>query len=664
MGPYHLKKGEKATHEFLMPQYVGSVRTMVIAEHKDAYGSTEKTVPVRKPLMILGTLPRVLGPGEEVDLPVTVFAMEKQIKNVSVTIQPDNLLTPLDGTSKSISFQDVGDDAVYFKLKVKAALGVARVKIIATSGSEKAVYDIELDVRNPNPKVVNVVEGLVEAGKTWDTPYTPAGMSGTNKGTIELSTIPPINLSTRLNYLIGYPHGCIEQTTSAVFPQLFLADVMELNSNYKISTDRNIKAGIERLRQFQLANGGLTYWPGDGSANEWGTNYAGHFLLEAEIKGYELPVGFIDNWKRYQRTQANAWTPTYGNNHYYNDDLIQAYRLYTLALAKAPELGAMNRLKENPKLSITAKWRLAAAYAKIGQAEVAKQLIAALPTTMPAYRELDHTFGSDDRDRAMILETLTLLNLKVKAAPLLKEISKALSTTNWMSTQTTAYSLIAVSKFVKSNDASNEMRYRVAINNGNPLSLNTKLPVKQIDMDIKGNAPGKVSVSNSGNGVLFVRLILEGIPENGDQTNADNDLKVEINYTTMQGNPLDISKLEQGNDFIAEVEISNPGMRGNYAQMALSQIFPSGWEIHNTRMDVAESTVKSSVPTYQDIRDDRVYTYFNIKASEKKTFRIILNAAYVGRYYLPTVYCEAMYDNTINSRKSGKWVEVIKAGSK
>ncbi|HSH67794.1 MAG TPA: alpha-2-macroglobulin family protein, partial [Bacteroidia bacterium] len=190
LGPFHLDKGKKATHEFMMPQYVGSVRTMVIAGNNGAYGATEKTTPVRKPLMILGTLPRVLGPGEEVDLPVTVFAMEKQIKNVSVSIQTNNLFTPLDGTSKSISFTDIGDDAVNFKLKVNSLLGIAKVKIIATSGSEKAVYDLELDVRNPNPKVVNLVEGIVEAGKTWNTSYTPPGMKGTNKGTIELSTIP------------------------------------------------------------------------------------------------------------------------------------------------------------------------------------------------------------------------------------------------------------------------------------------------------------------------------------------------------------------------------------------------------------------------------------------------------------------------------------------
>lgn len=664
IGPYHLQKGEKAKHEFMMPQYVGSVRTMVIAGYKGAFGASDKTTPVRKPLMLLGTLPRVLGPGEEVNLPVTAFAMEKHVKNVSVTIQPNNLFTPLDETSKSITFQQPGDDVVYFKLKVNSLLGIGKVKISASSGSEKAAYDIELDVRNPNPKVVNVLEGLVEAGKTWNTPYTPAGMSGTNKGTIELSNIPPINLESRLRYLLDYPHGCIEQTTSAVFPQLFLTDIMDLNSDFKVAIERHVKAGIERLKLFQTSSGGLSYWPGDREANAWGSSYAGHFVLEAELKGYDVPAGFLENWKRYQRNQANAWSPRTYNGYYYNDDLEQAYRLYTLALAKAPELGAMNRLKEYPKLSLTAKWRLAAAYAKIGQTDVAKQLIASLPTTVPSYRELDYTFGSDDRDEAMILETLTLLNLKTKAGPVLKEVSKALSSNMWMSTQTTAYSLIAVSKFAQSNGLTSDMRYSVKINNGSPIALNTKLPVKQIDMGLKGANAGTVSISNTGSGVLFARLILEGIPETGDQTAAENDLKMSVNYTTMQGASLDVSKLEQGTDFIAEVEITNPGTRGEYAQMALSQIFPSGWEIHNIRMDEAESTVKSNIPTYQDIRDDRVYTYFNIGPSQKQTYRIVLNAAYIGRYYLPTVYCEAMYDNTINSRKPGKWVEIVKTGSK
>ncbi|MCE3278263.1 MAG: hypothetical protein K0S44_454 [Bacteroidetes bacterium] len=664
-GPYQLKKGENKNIEFMMPQYVGSVRTMIIAGNKGAYGSSDKTTPVRTPLMILGTLPRVVGPGEEVDLPVTVFAMEKQVKNVKVEIQSNGMFTLADGASKNLSFKEVGDEVVNFKLKVNSTLGVGKVKIIATSGSEKAAYDIEIDVRNPNPKVVNVIETLVEAGKTWTSPYTPAGMSGTNKGTIELSSIPPINLGERLKYLIEYPHGCVEQTTSSVFPQLYLSDIMELNSDFKIVIDKNIKAGIERLKAFQTASGGMSYWAGQYDADDWGTSYAGHFMIEAEMKGYSLPPGYLENWKRYQRNKANSWAPhrSIHEYDYYNHDLDQAYRLYTLALAKAPELGAMNRLKELSDLSTAAKWRLAAAYVKAGQPETAKKLISNLSTNVPKYRELGWSYGSDDRDEAMILETLTLLDMKARAGTVLKEVSKALSSSYWMSTQTTAYCLIAVSKFAGANGASNEMRYSVTVDNKAPVALNTKLPVKQIDMQLKGAAAGNVSVKNNGTGVLFARVILEGIPETGDQTAAENDLSVDIRYTNMQSSEIDVSKLEQGTDFIAEVTITNPGTRGEYMQMALSQIFPSGWEIHNSRMDEAESVIKSDYPTYQDIRDDRVYTYFNISPAKTKTFRIVLNAAYVGRYYLPTIYCEAMYDNSINSRKPGKWVEVVKPGS-
>lgn len=665
MGPYHLDKGKTAKHEFMMPQYVGSVRTMVVAGYKGAYGSTDKTTPVTKPLMILGTLPRVVGPGEEVDLPVTVFAMEKQVKNVKVEIKANNLFTALDGTSKSLVFKETGDDVVTFKLKVNSALGVGKVKIVATSGSEKAEYDIEIDVRNPNPKVVNVMEGVIEPGKTWSTSYNPPGMAGTNKGTIELSSIPPINLGERLKYLIEYPHGCIEQTTSSVFPQLFLSDVLELNSDFKIAIDKNIKAGIERLKLFQTGSGGMSYWPGNYEADDWGTSYAGHFMIEAELKGYALPPGFLDNWKRYQRNKANSWVAPNKNSayYYYNSDLIQAYRLYTLALAKAPELGAMNRLKENPNLSVSAKWRLAAAYAKAGQPETAKKLIDKLSYKIDPYSEMSYTYGSADRDKAMILETLTLLDIKSSSAVLVKEVSAALSSNQWMSTQTTAYCLIAVSKFAKgSGGASKEMKYNVKINSNAPVVMNIQLPLKQIDMQLKGAAPGELSVTNNGSGVMFARVIMEGIPETGDQSDASNELVLDINYTTMEGNLIDVSKLEQGTDFIAEVQIKNPGRRGEYLQMALSQIFPSGWEIHNTRMDVAASTVKTDYPTYQDIRDDRVYTYFNIAPGTTKTFRIVLNAAYLGKFYLPTVYCEAMYDNTVNARKPGKWVQVIKPG--
>ena len=66
-----------------------------------------------------------------------------------------------------------------------------------------------------------------------------------------------------------------------------------------------------------------------------------------------------------------------------------------------------------------------------------------------------------------------------------------------------------------------------------------------------------------------------------------------VSYISQDGKEIDISKLQQGSDFIAKVVIKNTGNRGNYSQMALTQIFPSGWEILNARMLGGEGAFKS-----------------------------------------------------------------------
>lgn len=659
-GPFKLKKGETASHKINIPQYVGSVRVMVIAGEDGAYGKAEKTVKVRKPLMILSTLPRLLGPGEEVELPVTVFAMEKKVRNATITISPDKHFSAVEGTSRSVDFEDIGDKVVTFRLKVKDNPGVAKVKISASGAGETANEEIEIEVRTPNPMMTDVKDGTVEAGRTLSIDYKPLGIQGTNKAIVEISSMPPINLQKRLDYLIQYPHGCVEQTTSSVFAQLYLDDIMELSAAQKKTTEGNIKDAIKRLKLFQTPSGGLSYWPGLNTADEWGSNYAGHFLLEAEAKGYSLPYGLLDNWKKYQKDRAQNWIPT-KNAVYYQEDLTQAYRLYTLALAKSADLGSMNRLKENKNLSLAARWRLAAAYVLAGQPETAKSMITNLSAKVKPYMEMAYTYGSSYRDEAMILETLTLLNMKNQAFESLKSVAAELSTDDWCSTQTTAYALIAVSKFVKANSLGSGISADCKIA-GASTTVNTKSQIQQVTVsNANGNAP--VSVSNKGKGLLYVRVIRSGIPAAGEETARQSNLQMSVNYKTLKGESLNVDQLEQGTDFIAEVTVYHPGIRQTYRNMALTQIFPGGWEIHNSRMDENISALaKGDVPTYQDIRDDRVYTYFDINQSGSRTYRVVLNAAYTGRFYLPTVIAEAMYDNNVTARMPGRWIEVVKAG--
>jgi uncharacterized protein YfaS (alpha-2-macroglobulin family) len=123
---------------------------------------------------------------------------------------------------------------------------------------------------------------------------------------------------------------------------------------------------------------------------------------------------------------------------------------------------------------------------------------------------------------------------------------------------------------------------------------------------------------------------------------------------------IDPKSILQGTDFKMEVTITNPGLLGNYEQMALTQNIPSGWEIHNTRMDENNALVANySQPRYQDIRDDRVHSYFSLGNKQKVTYCLILNASYAGKYYLPAISCEAMYDGRIFARSTGTWVEVV-----
>jgi alpha-2-macroglobulin len=662
-GPFYLKKGEKKTHEFIMPNYVGSVRTMVVASNNGAYGNAEKTTPVRKPLMVLATLPRVLGPGERLKLPVNVFAMEDKVKTVNVKVEETTgRVNFLGEKSQTLSFSRVGDQLAEFEIEIPRVIGVARFKVTASGGGEVATQEIEIDIRNPNPYVTDSYAEVLENTANWTKDFELPGIEGTNTATLEVSNIPPLNLDKRINYLIRYPYGCVEQTTSSVFPQLYVGAFLDLDDKRKKEIAFNVKAGIERLKSFQHSSGGFAYWPGNNYVNSWSSSYAGHFLVEAKSLGYDVSSIVMDRWLDYQKKEAKNWNQSTNTNGYYRGNYAfeQAYRLYTLALAGKPELGAMNRLREMKDLSTSTKWRLAATYAIAGKTEVANQLVQNLTTEIEDYVELSYTFGSQTRDEAMIVETMMHLNRMKDAAIMVKQISEDLNSSRWYSTQTTAYSLKVIGKFVSLNKLSDELRYTYQLGNGQEVAVGSQKPISLIDIDVSNGRNTNVTVKNNSGGMLYAKIVVRGQPIVGDQTEASKNMAMEINYKTTDGKTLDPSRIEQGTDFIAEITVKNNDSRKYYhKEMAISQVFPSGWEILNTRMSNVANFENTDVPVYQDIRDDRVYTFYETWYNKSKTFRIQLNAAYIGRFYLPSVTSEAMYDNTVNARKPGQWVEVV-----
>lgn len=629
---------------------------MLVAGYEGAYGKTEKATPVRKPLMVLATLPRVLGPEELVKLPITLFTSEKNIKNVKIDIKVSGPVTIADEATRTVAMGGETDLTLDFGLLVKGETGIAKVQVTATSGNYSATDEIEIEVRNPNPPVTKVLDAVLEAGKTWTGSVVPLGIVGTNSSVLEVSSLPPVNLGQRMRYLLQYPYGCIEQTTSSVFPQLYLDKVKSLTEEEKSVIQRNVKAGVERLKTFINRDGGFSYWPGHEDSDSWGTTYAGHFLIEAEAKGYYVPNDMIKRWKKYQKNKAQGWRK---NQEYSSSELIQAYRLYALALAGDPELGAMNRLREQGNMPATAAWMLAAAYVKAGQPEAGKKLIEKLPTTVKPYQEMAYSYGSDLRDKAIMLETLLLLNDRAQGFELVKEISESMSNSSyWMSTQTLAWCLKSVGAYAGGEKGDLKFTYNY---NGKEVTANTEMTIAQVLLPADGLKPGNLKITSGSKGALFVRVITEGVPARGAEEDGEKNLSINVTYTNSDGGVIDPVQLEQGTAFVATVTVFNPGMRGIYKNLALNQIFPSGWEINNLRLTGDDGArITGDVPTYQDIRDDRVYTYFDLGANQRKTFKVLLTASYAGSYYLPAVSCEAMYDNAIYARKKGRVVDVLK----
>ena len=667
IGPFYLAKGKQQTHTLKLPMYVGSVRAMVVAGQDSAYGNAEKTAFVRTPLMLLSTLPRVLSTQEEITVPVNVFAMENQVKNVTVSLEASGAGVQITGNrQQSLTFDQPGDQLAYFTLKTGSKTGKATIHLTASGNGQQTKETIEIEVRNPNPVVTLRNSQWIEAGQEAELSYTLAGSSSANNQVqLEVSRIPSVDISRRFDFLYNYQHHCTEQLTSKALPLLFVSQFKAVDEQEVEKIKTNVQEAIRQIYARQLPNGGFVYWPGNAVADEWITSYTGMFLTLAQEKGYAVHPNVLNKWKRFQRAAAQNWRmPQEASNwQIWQSELQQAFRLYTLALAGAPEYGAMNRMKEQPGLSIQAKWRLAAAYALTGKMKPAGELVYNAETTVIPYSSMNLIYGSSDRDEAMILETLILMKRDRDALQQAKKVSQNLAQENWFSTQSTAFALMAMGRLAE--QLSGTLDFTWSWNGKQQPAVKSAKAVFEKEIATSPKS-GTVSVKNQGKGALSVDLITRTQLLNDTLPAIADNIRLDVKYTDMAGSPISVEDIRQGTDFMSAVTLSNISGTSDYSNLALTHIIPSGWEIYNERMIVPEAsssnsneanTPESSADkyTYKDIRDDRVLTYFDLRRGESKTFTVRLQATYAGNFILPAIQCEAMYDAVVQARtKAGR----------
>ena len=654
-GPFSLEAKKSAEHRFTMPQYVGAVRVMAVAGSGGAFGVAEKSVPVRQDLMILPTLPRVIRPGESFDLPVSVFVSRADIRKVQVQIEPNERFLVEGPRIKTVEFSRPGDEIVSFSMTTAVGVGQGSVYIKAVSGTRKAESRIAIPVLAANPRIMESLRTEVPPGETRAVPIRAFGVKGTNEVTLEFSTLPPFDLQKRLQFLIQYPHGCLEQTLSISFPQLYLRQLMRLDAAQQKKLENYIAVAIEKMRNFQAANGGFSYWPGAYEAHEWTSTYAGYFLLEASRLGYHVPANMLDLWKKHQKALANSWTVGPETSR-----LCQAFRLFTLALAREADLGAMNRLRETAGLDSPAAVLLAGAFQATGQSEAAEDLLQKCKWQVRKYRDDSLTFGSEFRDKAVMVRTLVQMNQAERAKKFLGEIVAGLATDTWYSTQETAYALMALASYYGGSPA-RPFRFKLGWEGESQRDVQADVPFFHQVYSPFTASERKAVVSNSGEASLYMTAYISGVPPAGAEKAHESNLRLEVVFRGMNDSAIDPARLAQGSDLKVEISITNLS-KASLSNLALTHIVPTGCQISNPRLfsDAQEGGPAGGYYDYQDIRDDRILTYFSLGAGAKKTFTAVLNASYSGRFYLPGISVESMYDPDFHANSTGKWVEITR----
>jgi uncharacterized protein YfaS (alpha-2-macroglobulin family) len=660
-GPYEIKAGEKRTERFTLPPYIGALRIMALAASSTneagnrAYGTAEKQVKVSSDLMVFGTVPRVLSTNDEAIIPVTIASYREGARNVEVRMAVSGAALQGSGT-QNVSFDKTGEKTVQFRIKAPAAPGKVSFSISAASpGLKNARHATDLAVRTTALPVTVTQTKLIAPNETWSFNVNFPGLAGTNAASAEFSRLPPLNLEGRLESLITYPHGCVEQTTSAAFPQLYLDKALELNAERLGQIRKNVNAAIERLASFQVPDGGFAYWPGGESADDWASSYAGHFLLEAKRAGYAVPANLLGGFTGFQKTRASLWASRDGNQ------AEQAYRLYTLALAGEADLGSMNRLRERLAAAEQpgpARWRLAAAYWYAGQRDAARNLAASRPAAAE-YREYGGTFGSAFRDRAIILETLALLgNANADARALFEELSNSLAESRWLSTQETANALRAALIYMgpPEGGASQELSVEYSFAGQNQTARFTA-PVTQVSLGSPAGRSGSFSARNRSAVPVYVRLSIRGLPEEGGEQPLSAGLSLAAEYRSASGAVITPAALKAGEDMTVRVTVTN-NRPVAVQNIALVHQLPASWEIINERIGNIQETGRinivkgggspvSAVFDYQDIRDDRVMTYFSLEPGASKTIAVRVNQTYGGSYLRPAIHAYAMYDESV-----------------
>ncbi len=653
------------TVKFDMPQFQGAVRIMAAAVNGEEFGSSEKFTRVKSPIVLLPTIPRFFSLNESVVIPVSVRNDTKRDGVITVNMAIDGpaavteLKSGADGqeapagakeAAMEVQIPDGGEKTVYFEIGTTGVTGAVAINITASGNGESASSDTDVPVLPDLPLRRGERIGRLSAADTeLAVEDIDSYLLVTLKRELYISRIPLIQFSGKLEYLLQYPYGCLEQITSRVFPLIYLSDIArEVDPGLFEKSDpaAMVQEGIRQIGNMQISGGGFSLWPGGASAEPWASIYAAHFLVEARKAGFFIQDSLYSGAIRYVSEVAKA-KPEYSTG-----ELERAvYALYVLSRDGKPDTSTMDFIRERhaDELTVESRALLGGAYAASGDASALEELLRGLDDVEDVERQTGGNFNSTIRNRAILLLAILDVNPDDPRVPALVErLTRDAELNSWWTTQESSFALLAIGQFVKRQQDSPPYTGAVYVGDKRVAEFGSDKTLSLTD--IEGDEPLKIVMGEEfQDGSAFYSLLTSGIPTRKGFKPVSEGLNVKREFLTRSGAPVDPENIEQGDLIVVRTKIQSAA--GRLQNVAIENLLPSGFEVENPRLKTTETlkwaTGNRIKPGYLDIRDDRILIFTDLPDAKWYNYYALLRVVNPGMFTVPPVQAEAMYSPNI-----------------
>ena len=669
----------RGTVSFHVPQFNGTLRLMAVAFSNTYYGSAEKFTKVREPVVLTPTFPRFLSGGDRIQFPVSVHNGTGKDGEFDVEIKATGDVRLLPGTTESepqvqenhlrkqVQIAAGREEQLIFDLLTHDSIGKAAFTVFASGNNESTQMSVQLPLRSAAPPITETGHGVVSAENVVDFVFPSNLIAASSDFTLTVSPFPAIEFAGGIRYLLRYPYGCLEQTTSRVFPLLYFSDVArtvdpELASDE--SVDYYITSGIAKLEGMLTSQNHFSYWPGGRYINHWSSVYASHFLVEARKAGYEVSdrvySGLLDGLRQQAKQISSDQKSVNESNRHKVERAV--YACYVLAAAGQPEKGVMHYFKNNLLSSLAdySQFQLAGAFALSGELETALSMLPiSISSQNGGSRQTGANFDSPVRSQAIILDVLAEVNENHPSIPMLVSyLSEAASQRKrWGTTQENAFAFLALGKILKKKMDGNYTG-TLTLNDTHLADFDSTTPSVRLENTDWDGAQVKIAIE--GEGSCYYYWSAFGIRRDSFIEEYDRDLEVRRRYLKQDGMPYD-NEFRHGDLVIAEVTVK--ALTSNLENVVVVDMLPAGFEIENARLasraGIPWLKTQDFKPDYVDIRDDRLIFFGTFPRQRERKFHYALRAVTRGNFTLPPVSAEAMYDPAKSSVAGSGKLKVV-----